>query len=87
VEVVGAYVFFARTEKLGDVERDATRAQVDVMRSVIEKNRVDSIERKITIMQKLKQVYVSRMGRESYESQLLRLERVAWNASWGWWRP
>jgi hypothetical protein len=33
----------ARTENLGDVERDTKRAQVDGMRSVIEKHRVDSI--------------------------------------------
>ena len=54
--------------KIRDVEIDAKRAQVDGMISVIEKNRVDSIEQKIAIMQKLEQVYVSRYGREWYEN-------------------
>ena len=40
---------------------------------VVEKNRIDLIECKITIMQQLEQVYVSRMGRESYKRQLLHL--------------
>ena len=43
------------------------------MRSVIEKNRIDSIERKISIMQKMEQFYVSRFGREWYKKQLLNL--------------
>jgi hypothetical protein len=62
-----------KTIKLGDVEIDAKRAQVDGMRSVIEKNTIDSIERKITIMQKMEQIYVGRFGREWYEKQLLNL--------------
>jgi hypothetical protein len=72
VEVVGGNGA-VKTIKLGDVEIDAKRAQVDGMMSVIEKNRVDSIERKIAIMQKLEQVYVSRYGREWYEKQLMNL--------------
>ena len=63
VDVVGGNGA-VKTMKIGDVENDAKRAQVDGMMSVIEKNRVDSIERKIAIMQKLEQVYVSRYGRE-----------------------
>jgi hypothetical protein len=62
-----------KTIKLGDVEIDAKRAQVDGMRSVIEKNTIDSIERKISIMQKMEQIYVGRFGREWYEKQLLNL--------------
>jgi hypothetical protein len=62
-----------RTVTLGDVERDAKMAQVDGMRSVIEKNRIDSIERQISVMERLEKVYVKRMGRETYESQLLHL--------------
>jgi hypothetical protein len=62
-----------KTIKLRDVEIDAKRAQVDGMRSVKEKKRIDSIERKISIMQKMEQVYVSRFGREWYEKQLLNL--------------
>jgi hypothetical protein len=62
-----------KTIKLRDVEIDAKRAQVDGMRSIIEMNRLDSVERKITIMQKMEQVYVSRFGREWYEKQLLNL--------------
>jgi hypothetical protein len=55
------------------VERDAKMAQVDGMRSVIEKNRIDSIERQISVMQRLENVYVKRMARELYECQLLHL--------------
>ena len=55
------------------MERDAKIAQVDGMRSVIEKNRIDSIEQLISVMQSLENVYVKRMGRESYEHQLLHL--------------
>ena len=62
-----------KTIKLGDVEIDAKRAQVVGMQSVIEKNTIDSIERKITIMQKMEQIYVGRFGREWYEKQLLNL--------------
>jgi hypothetical protein len=62
-----------RTVTLGDVERDAKMAQVDGMRSVIEKNRIDSIERQISVMERLEKVYVKRMGRETYECQLLHL--------------
>ena len=43
------------------------------MRSVINKNRIDTIERQISVMQSLENVYVKRMGRESYERQLLHL--------------
>ena len=42
-----------KTIKLEDVEIEAKRAQVDGMWSVTEKNQIDSIERKITIMQKM----------------------------------
>ncbi len=59
--------------KIRDVEIDAKRVQVDGMISVIEKNRVDSIEQKIVIMQKLEQVYVRRYGREWYKKQLMNL--------------
>jgi hypothetical protein len=62
-----------KTVRVGEVEADAKRAQVDGMRSVIEKNKIDSIERKISIMQKLEELYVGRHGREWYESQLLHL--------------
>jgi hypothetical protein len=62
-----------KTIKLGDVEIDTKRVQVDGMRSVIEKNMIDSIERKITIMQKMEQIYVGRFGREWYKKQLLNL--------------
>ncbi len=62
-----------KTIKLGDVEIDAKRPQVDGMWSVIEKNTIDSIKRKITIMQKMEQIYVGRFGREWYEKQLLNL--------------
>ncbi len=55
------------------MEQDAKMAQVDGMRSVIEKNRINSIERQISVMQRLENVYVKRMGRESYERQLLHL--------------
>ena len=73
VEVVNGDAGAVNTIKLGDVESDAKRAQVDGMISVIEKNKVDSIERKIAIMQKLEPVYVSRYGREWYEKQLMNL--------------
>ncbi len=62
-----------KTVTLGDVERDTKMAQVDGMRSVIEKNKIDSIERQISVMQSLENVYVKRMGREAYERQLLHL--------------
>ena len=62
-----------KTVTLGDVERDAKLAHVDGMRSVINKNRIDAIERQISVMQSLENVYVKRMGRESYERQLLHL--------------
>ena len=62
-----------KTIKLGDVEIDTKRVQVDGMRSVIEKNMIDSIKCKITIMQKMEQIYVGRFGREWYEKQLLNL--------------
>ena len=62
-----------KTVTLGDVERDTKIAQVDGMHSVIDKNKIDSIERQILVMQSLKNVYVKRMGRESYERQLLHL--------------
>jgi hypothetical protein len=53
-----------RTVTLGDVEHDAKIAQVDGICSVIEKNKIDSIERQISVMQSLENVYVKRMGRE-----------------------
>ncbi len=62
-----------KTFTLGDVERDAKLAHVDGMRSVINKNRIDAIERQISVMQSLENVYVKRMGREAYERQLLHL--------------
>ena len=62
-----------KTVSLGDVERDAKMAQVDGMHSVINKNRIDAIERQISVMPSLANVYVKRMGRESYERQLLHL--------------
>ena len=40
---------------------------------MIEKNRIDSIERQISVMERLEKVYVKRMGRETYECQLLHL--------------
>jgi hypothetical protein len=55
-----------KTVTLGDVERDAKLAHVYEMRSVINKNRIDAIERQISVMQSLDNVYVKRMGRESY---------------------
>ena len=62
-----------KTVTLGDVECDAKLAHVDGMRSVINKNRIDAIEHQISVMQSLENVYVKRMGRESYERQLLHL--------------
>ena len=55
-----------KTVTLGDVERDTKLAQVDGMRSVINKNRIDAIECQISVMQSLENVYVKRMGREAY---------------------
>ena len=62
-----------KTVTLGDVERDAKLAHVDGMCSVINKNRIDVIERQISVMQSLDNVYVKRMGREAYKRQLLHL--------------
>ncbi len=50
-----------RTVMLGDVG----------MHLVIEKTRVDLIERQISVVQRLENIYVNRMGREWYEHQFL----------------
>jgi hypothetical protein len=56
-----------------DVEQEAKKARVDGMRSIIDKNKVEAINAQITVMRQLEDVYVSRMGRERYELQLVNL--------------
>jgi hypothetical protein len=56
-----------------DVEHEAKKARVDGMRSVIDKNKVEAINAQISVMRQLEDVYVSRMGRDRYELQLVNL--------------
>ena len=60
-------------EKYGDVEHQTKKAKVDGMRSVTDKNKVDTIMSQISVMRQLEEVYVSRLGREDYERQLIHL--------------
>ena len=62
-----------RSEKYGDVEHQAKRAKVDGMRSVIDKNKVETKMNEITVMRQLEEVYVRSMGKEAYEEQLVHL--------------
>lgn len=60
-------------EKYGDVEHQAKKARVEGMRSVTDKNKVDTIMSQISVMKQLEDVYVNRLGREEYERQLIHL--------------
>jgi hypothetical protein len=60
-------------EKYGDVEHQAKKARADGMRSVTDKNKVDTIMSQISVMLQLEEVCVSRLGREDYERQLIHL--------------
>ncbi len=55
------------------VEHEAKKARVDGMRSVIDKNKVEAINAQISVMYQLEDVYVSKMGRDRYELQLVNL--------------
>ena len=56
-----------------DVKHEAKRARDDGMPSVIDKNKVEAINTQISVMRQLEDVYVSRMGRDRYELQLVNL--------------
>jgi hypothetical protein len=56
-----------------DVEHEAKKARVDGMRSLIDKNKVEAINAQISVMRQLEDVYISRMGRNRYEPQLVNL--------------
>ena len=56
-----------------DSEHEAKKARVDGMQSVIDKDKVEAINTQISVMHQLEDVYVSRMGRDRYELQLVNL--------------
>lgn len=60
-------------EKYGDVDHHLKKAKVDGMRSVIDKNKVDAIMSQIAVMKQMEDVYVSRLGRNEFERQLVHL--------------
>ncbi len=56
-----------------NVDHEAKKAKIDGMRSVIGLKKIEAISTQIAVMERLENVYVSRMGREAYEHKLVNL--------------
>jgi hypothetical protein len=56
-----------------DVDKEAKRVKVDGMWSVVNLKKIDAINIQITVMERLENVYVARMGRDAYKQKLVSL--------------
>ncbi len=56
-----------------DVDHLAKKAKIDGMRLVINLKKIEAINTQISVMERLENVYVARMGRDAYERKLVYL--------------
>ena len=56
-----------------DVDQLAKKAKIDGMLSVINLKKIEAINIQIAVMERLENVYVARMGRDTYERKLVNL--------------
>jgi hypothetical protein len=56
-----------------DVDQMAKKAKIDGMQSVINLKKIEAINTQIAVMERLENVYVARMGRDTYERKFITL--------------